>query len=276
MASSSSAASAPKKEYNSCFRAQMRKTQLCKHFQKGKCRYGANCMFAHSQEELQNPPSLMKTSLCTAFAQGGCRFAAELCPYAHGREELVRTPAFLRKKGPNTQASTAVTTAALQLHQQGSTEAWEMASDGSMSEAPTCSTSVGPLESLFQSEFDDNDGPGYASCDNSSLAGEHSAELPQQAAVRPRVREESRGMATLSHRGSSMSSPHEEALMQATSMSPTGHCKDVLAHSAPTLRMPYQMLAGSQAVPGSQGTNMPMIFVPVFMMPMPYQQVQSA
>eukprot|EP00971_Amphidinium_carterae_P336613 6473073-Amphidinium_carterae.1 len=44
----------------------------------------------------------------------------------------------------------------------------------------------------------------------------------------------------------------KEALMQATSMSPTGHCKDVLAHSAPTLRMPYQMLAGSQAVPGSQ------------------------
>mmetsp|Transcript_12865 Transcript_12865/g.29022 ORF Transcript_12865/g.29022 Transcript_12865/m.29022 type:complete len:249 (-) Transcript_12865:97-843(-) len=234
-----------KKEYNSCFRSQMRNTQLCKFFQKGKCRYGPSCMFAHNQEELQNPPSLVKTSLCMAFAQGKCPYDADLCPYAHGREELIRTPAFQRKKGRNARAATA---AAIQ--------ACETASfDGSMSEAsaPTLSTSVGLSESIFQSEFDDsNDGS------NSVHASEgRSSHLSEEAVE-----------------------PAQDALVQ-TPVSSTGHSVDVLAQSIPTLpsgqcAVPYQMVTGSQVLPGSQGTNMPMIFVPVFMMPMPYQQVQSA
>jgi len=58
-------------------------------------------MFAHSEAELQNPPSLLKTSLCQAWLDGQCPLEASCCQYAHGRDELRRTPAFQRKKGKN-------------------------------------------------------------------------------------------------------------------------------------------------------------------------------
>ena len=34
----------------------LRKTQLCKDFQNGRCSYGDRCFFAHSAEELRPAP----------------------------------------------------------------------------------------------------------------------------------------------------------------------------------------------------------------------------
>eukprot|EP00403_Amphidinium_massartii_P015798 CAMPEP_0178423818 /NCGR_PEP_ID=MMETSP0689_2-20121128/27883_1 /TAXON_ID=160604 /ORGANISM="Amphidinium massartii, Strain CS-259" /LENGTH=218 /DNA_ID=CAMNT_0020045421 /DNA_START=93 /DNA_END=745 /DNA_ORIENTATION=+ len=122
-----------KKEWNSCFRSQMRKTQLCRFNAKGKCRYGPSCMFAHSQEELKNVPDLLKTSLCQDFAEGKCPFSSELCPYAHGREELRRTEAFSRKKSKASKQASSDNTDKV------------LVDDGTSSDvsAPTCSTSLG-------------------------------------------------------------------------------------------------------------------------------------
>mmetsp|Transcript_31120 Transcript_31120/g.56834 ORF Transcript_31120/g.56834 Transcript_31120/m.56834 type:complete len:218 (-) Transcript_31120:98-751(-) len=81
------------------FRAQMKKTQLCRYHQLGSCRNGASCSFAHTSEELQHAPDLMKTSLCQAWLQGKCSRDAADCHFAHGHRELRRTPVFQRKKG---------------------------------------------------------------------------------------------------------------------------------------------------------------------------------
>ncbi|CAK0851625.1 unnamed protein product [Prorocentrum cordatum] len=68
---------------------QMTKTKMCDFHAQGKCTRGAQCSFAHSQEELQAMPDLRKTRICRAFTQGKCNDAN--CKFAHGTEELRET-----------------------------------------------------------------------------------------------------------------------------------------------------------------------------------------
>mmetsp|Transcript_1296 Transcript_1296/g.2813 ORF Transcript_1296/g.2813 Transcript_1296/m.2813 type:complete len:309 (-) Transcript_1296:85-1011(-) len=64
------------------------KTTLCRMHARGRCRYGLECLFAHSLEELKRAPDLTKTRLCQAWTQGSCHKDAAECSFAHGREEL--------------------------------------------------------------------------------------------------------------------------------------------------------------------------------------------
>mmetsp|Transcript_10750 Transcript_10750/g.24540 ORF Transcript_10750/g.24540 Transcript_10750/m.24540 type:complete len:290 (-) Transcript_10750:157-1026(-) len=90
-------------QWNGSFRSQLRNTALCRYAAKGKCRYGSQCMFAHSVEQLNTLPDLAKTSLCKAWAAGHCPLSSKECQYAHGRGELRRTPAFQRKSANQSQ-----------------------------------------------------------------------------------------------------------------------------------------------------------------------------
>jgi len=65
---------------------QLHKTKMCKHFLKGRCRYGQACSYAHNPEELRYRPDLTKTRLCKNFDLGRCN--DETCMYAHGSEQL--------------------------------------------------------------------------------------------------------------------------------------------------------------------------------------------
>lgn len=65
---------------------QLHKTKICKHFLKDKCRFGADCSYAHCQEEQRGRPDLRKTKLCRLFEQGRCR--ENDCGFAHGPQEL--------------------------------------------------------------------------------------------------------------------------------------------------------------------------------------------
>jgi len=65
---------------------QFRKTRMCDHFARGRCRMGSTCRFAHSPSELSSAPDLRKTKLCLAFARGQCH--KDDCDFAHGPAEL--------------------------------------------------------------------------------------------------------------------------------------------------------------------------------------------
>lgn len=66
----------------------LRKTDLCKHYQRGHCRFADKCAYAHQAEELMPKPNLTKTRMCIHFLAGCCRSAR--CSYAHGSEEFSR------------------------------------------------------------------------------------------------------------------------------------------------------------------------------------------
>lgn len=80
------------------FRNQFKKTQLCSFFQKGWCRYGDDCAFAHGSVEVEHPPDLTKTSLCTRWMEGSCKLAAANCRFAHGKQDLRLTPHFMQER----------------------------------------------------------------------------------------------------------------------------------------------------------------------------------
>jgi len=71
---------------------QFRKTKLCRFFELGCCRYEEGCAFAHTRRELEDLPDLKKTSICKSWQLGCCDLSAEECTYAHGKEDLRRTP----------------------------------------------------------------------------------------------------------------------------------------------------------------------------------------
>lgn len=79
------------------FASQFRKTKLCKFNETGRCRYDTQCPFAHSQEEMEALPDLSKTSICKSWQQGSCNIPAELCPYAHGKDDLRKSPLTKRR-----------------------------------------------------------------------------------------------------------------------------------------------------------------------------------
>ncbi|CAD7948692.1 unnamed protein product [Amoebophrya sp. A25] len=67
------------------------KTKMCRFQRAGICRYGANCNYAHSEEDLRQLPNFAKTSFCKMNFNGGCRRAD--CPFAHTISDLRLSPA---------------------------------------------------------------------------------------------------------------------------------------------------------------------------------------
>lgn len=53
------------------------KTELCKNYIKGKCRYGINCIFAHGKEELR----------CKFYILGKCKYEGN-CNFIHEKESI--------------------------------------------------------------------------------------------------------------------------------------------------------------------------------------------
>lgn len=61
------------------------KTQLCKKFAEGKCT-NENCTYAHGEAELRDPPNFKK-KMCKWFQKGKCRNGTD-CGFAHDINEL--------------------------------------------------------------------------------------------------------------------------------------------------------------------------------------------
>lgn len=63
------------------------KTLACKYFPKGLCKKGADCTYAHSQDEIKPRPILYRTELCHGFMKtGSCMY--KNCKYAHSLAEI--------------------------------------------------------------------------------------------------------------------------------------------------------------------------------------------
>lgn len=58
---------------------------------KGCCRYGKDCNYAHSAEELRPPPKLDKTMICAWVKAGLTCEKGDKCPFAHSRSEMRHT-----------------------------------------------------------------------------------------------------------------------------------------------------------------------------------------
>ncbi|CRH00413.1 zinc finger protein, putative [Plasmodium relictum] len=79
---------------------QFYKTKMCPWFFSGRCDRGVDCLFAHSQDELNPIPDLSFTSLCPLAKKSGlCK--NEKCSYAHSVCEL-RPTGDLYKTAPCT------------------------------------------------------------------------------------------------------------------------------------------------------------------------------
>jgi len=63
----------------------LRKTQLCTKFAEGKCT-NKNCTYAHGESELKDPPNFKK-KICKWHQKGNCRNGAS-CGFAHDMKEL--------------------------------------------------------------------------------------------------------------------------------------------------------------------------------------------
>jgi len=96
VASFPAAVGAPRRTtLHTSLRDKLQKTKLCAYYSKGGCQYGDRCAFAHSTEEVQEPPDLRNTRLCERVVQG---FACEdpQCPFAHQQSELRSTGLFFK------------------------------------------------------------------------------------------------------------------------------------------------------------------------------------
>jgi len=93
-------------EKPSMFAGQFKKTKLCRFNETGRCRYDDACPFAHSQHELEDLPDLSKTSMCKNWLQGCCSNTSGNCTFAHGKEELRKTPLQGKRKGEKNLRST--------------------------------------------------------------------------------------------------------------------------------------------------------------------------
>eukprot|EP00933_Yihiella_yeosuensis_P025670 TRINITY_DN19915_c0_g1_i4.p1 TRINITY_DN19915_c0_g1~~TRINITY_DN19915_c0_g1_i4.p1 ORF type:complete len:397 (-),score=65.51 TRINITY_DN19915_c0_g1_i4:120-1310(-) len=95
----------------------LRRTKLCEHFIRNRCRFGSDCSFAHSADELLEKPNLRKTILCVRWNQKGYCKDGSSCRFAHGRAELRPAPA------PKQSSTTTATSSGFQ-YQHSATE-WE-------------------------------------------------------------------------------------------------------------------------------------------------------
>jgi len=64
------------------------KTRLCKFFEKGRCRRGQACTFAHGGHELAPAPDFYRTQLCLDFFRVGDCPMGRSCNFAHSAEEV--------------------------------------------------------------------------------------------------------------------------------------------------------------------------------------------
>ena len=81
-------------EYEARLRQSFAKTEMCKFFLAGRCRFsGRECRFAHDRTELQEPPNLHKTQMCKAIMETGWCENGESCTYAHSEGERREVPA---------------------------------------------------------------------------------------------------------------------------------------------------------------------------------------
>lgn len=77
-------------------RKRIVKTKICAHNLRGRCCRGARCSFAHSIDELREPPDLYKTRLCVNYKTNGVCIKGAECRFAHGEAQLRWTPEFYR------------------------------------------------------------------------------------------------------------------------------------------------------------------------------------
>ncbi|CDR97224.1 Zinc finger C-x8-C-x5-C-x3-H type domain containing protein, putative [Babesia bigemina] len=78
---------------------QFHKTKLCPHMNKPEgCLRSmrSHCPYAHSADELKEPPNLIKTAMCKLHLKGNCDKTSEECPYAHSFDELRHTDGFYK------------------------------------------------------------------------------------------------------------------------------------------------------------------------------------
>eukprot|EP00438_Fugacium_kawagutii_P009125 Skav231781 [mRNA] locus=scaffold3283:172552:172998:+ [translate_table: standard] len=61
-------------------------TKVCKHWRANGCQKGSDCQFAHSSQELGEPPLVLAAKLCSAFKHQ-CGKGSP-CSLVHGRDEL--------------------------------------------------------------------------------------------------------------------------------------------------------------------------------------------
>lgn len=67
-------------------KGQFRKTKRCVNHKKNRCELGADCPFAHTEEELLPMPDLAKTKMCYNYFRRRCNDPK--CKFAHGSGEL--------------------------------------------------------------------------------------------------------------------------------------------------------------------------------------------
>jgi len=68
-------------------RLMCRKTELCRFFQKGACKRGSACDFAHEEHDVREKPNLQRTKPCPTVAEGlSCEDPN--CPFAHYAGEV--------------------------------------------------------------------------------------------------------------------------------------------------------------------------------------------
>lgn len=63
-------------------RRMCRKTEPCRFYQRGACKRGPACEFAHGERDLQTKPDLQRTKPCPTMANGQ-RCEDPNCPFAH-------------------------------------------------------------------------------------------------------------------------------------------------------------------------------------------------
>jgi len=64
----------------------LKNTEICKHHQRGHCRFGDKCSYAHGTDELMTRPDFAKTRICAYFLAGCC--VNDNCFFAHDQEEV--------------------------------------------------------------------------------------------------------------------------------------------------------------------------------------------
>jgi len=65
------------------------KTEICKNFLQGKCKFGNKCAFAHGKEDLREKSFECKAKVCKQFSEYGYCLYGERCHFKH--EKLPET-----------------------------------------------------------------------------------------------------------------------------------------------------------------------------------------
>jgi hypothetical protein len=73
---------------------QLHNTKMCVYYKQGSCKYGAKCVFAHSEQDVAQLPDLAKTRICVNFEAGNCQDPN--CLFAHSYEELRSTDFYFK------------------------------------------------------------------------------------------------------------------------------------------------------------------------------------